>query len=155
MIEANPDLEYDRLRKVVLHMPINNADNERERFPKDIPRRLLPQIGTLQAQQRCAAALSAHPLVQLPKYPSFPAPPRSKLPPQPSPASNHPTYPTSNSERQPRTVFSQSSSEDYSDDSGVDRQYSCAPVERKRQPYSASPGGDKVHQSAGSTRHFR
>lgn len=40
MIQANPDREFARLQKTVLDMPINNPDDRKERFPKELPRRL-------------------------------------------------------------------------------------------------------------------
>ena len=43
LIQAYPEEEYRRLQRAVLDMPISNPD-QKERFPKDIPRRLFPQI---------------------------------------------------------------------------------------------------------------
>ena len=75
MIEANPDTEHARLKRPVSHMSINNADDIRERFSKELPRRLFPRSCNLYAQQRCAATLAADSIVKLPKHPPFPPPP--------------------------------------------------------------------------------
>ncbi|KAI9675090.1 MAG: hypothetical protein M1817_001498 [Caeruleum heppii] len=40
---AGPDDEVERLQKAVLEMPISNADDQKERFPKEISRRLFPK----------------------------------------------------------------------------------------------------------------
>lgn len=52
MIQAYPDMEYQRISKAVLDMPISNADNVKERFPKELPRRMFPRTENIQAQQR-------------------------------------------------------------------------------------------------------
>ena len=79
MIQAYPDTEYERLAKAVLAMPISNADDRKERFPKELPRRLFPSTENLQAQQRCAANLSAEGVGPLRKAPTFPPHPHQKL----------------------------------------------------------------------------
>ena len=42
LIQAHPEEEFERLRKAVLEMPISNPDDSKERFPKEISRRLFP-----------------------------------------------------------------------------------------------------------------
>ncbi|KAI9805443.1 MAG: hypothetical protein M1825_000694 [Sarcosagium campestre] len=42
LLMAYPDAEVERLQKAVLQMPISNADDHKERFPKEISRRLFP-----------------------------------------------------------------------------------------------------------------
>ncbi|KPI43379.1 uncharacterized protein AB675_6863 [Cyphellophora attinorum] len=41
-IQAHPDQEFERLAKTALSMPINNPDDKKERFPKELSRRLFP-----------------------------------------------------------------------------------------------------------------
>lgn len=41
-IQAHPEEEFESFRKAVLEMPISNPDDRKERFPKDISRRLFP-----------------------------------------------------------------------------------------------------------------
>ena len=141
MIEANPDIEHARLKSAVLHIPISNADDVRERFPKELPRRLFPRSCNLYAQQRCAAALAADPIVQLPKHPPFPPPPSSL------PISSISLSPTAKHE--PEVYFSRSrtlsacSSYEVTDV----RKQPLIPIERERKPYSAQPGSGKIHNN--------
>lgn len=134
MIQAYPDAEYDRLSKAVLAMPISNADDAKERFPKELPRRLFPQHENLQAQQRCAAALSAEGVGPLRRAPTFPPPPpmgqSAGVPPglerQRSPYASQPD---------PRAILT---------DDEDDEPFSI-PLERERKPYSSAPGGGKMY----------
>ena len=83
-IQAHPSTEFERLANAVLTMPISNADNRRERFPKELSRRLFPRCDLVQAQQRIGAAMShADHTISLPQTTSFPPPP----PPFPIPIS--------------------------------------------------------------------
>ncbi|KAF1916937.1 hypothetical protein BDU57DRAFT_449680 [Ampelomyces quisqualis] len=131
MIMAYPDAEFERLAKAVLDMPISNADDRKERFPKELPRRLFPQVENLQAQQRCAAALSAEGVGPLRKAPSFPPPPPKSQP------------VNVNIERE-RTPYG-SQSEQKSFGSEAEFEASSVPIERQRKPYAATPGGGKLH----------
>lgn len=134
MIQGYPDTEYARLSKAVLDMPISNADNRRERFPKELPRRLFPQTENLHAQQRCAAALSAEGVGPLRKAPTFPPPP-------PLQAQSSSTKPNIERERSP--YASQPESRAFVPED--DMESSSVPIERQRQPYSTAPGGGKVY----------
>lgn len=133
MIQAYPDTEYERLRKAVLDMPISNADDCKERFPKELPRRLFPNHENLQAQQRCAAVLSAEGVGPLRRAPTFPPPPpmgQSSGPPLERERSPYATRPDT------RAVES-----DDEDNSPL-----SMPLERERKPYSSVPGGGKVYE---------
>ncbi|KAI1948543.1 hypothetical protein LOZ57_002902 [Ophidiomyces ophidiicola] len=44
MVVAYPDQECERLQRTLLEMPISNPDDPKERFPKDLPRRLFPKF---------------------------------------------------------------------------------------------------------------
>ncbi|ORY11609.1 hypothetical protein BCR34DRAFT_624717 [Clohesyomyces aquaticus] len=134
MIQAYPDNEFDRLSKAVLHMPISNADDAKERFPKELPRRLFPYQENLQAQQRCAAALSAEGIKPLRKAPTFPPPPPM------GPGS----VPPPGLERERSPYASQPDSRAV--DSDTDDEPLAVPIERERKPYSAAPGGGKFHE---------
>lgn len=133
MIQAYPDAEYQRLSKAVLDMPISNADDAKERFPKELPKRLFPQHENLQAQQRCAAALSAVGVGPLRKAPTFPPPPPM----------GHSARPAQDVERERSPYTSQSDARPVDSDS--DGEPLSMPLERERKPYSAAPGGGKVH----------
>jgi hypothetical protein len=135
MIQAYPDAEFERLSKAVLDMPISNAEDRRERFPKELPRRLFPQHENLQAQQRCAAALSAEGVGPLRKAPTFPPPPPMGGP-QPSLERERTPYV---SQSRPREDSGAVESDD------ADNEPLSIPIERERKPYAATPGGGKVH----------
>lgn len=132
MIQAYPDTEYERLSKAVLDMPISNADNCKERFPKELPRRLFPQRENLQAQQRCAAPLSAESVGPLRRAPTFPPPPPKSQSASVPPSLERERNPYA-SQPDPRAVESE-------DDEPL-----SIPIERERKPYSAAPGGGKVY----------
>ena len=135
MIQAYPDAEYERLSRAVLDMPISNADDCKERFPKELPRRLFPQTENLQAQQRCASVLSSEGVGPLRRAPTFPPPPpmtqSTSVPPslerERSPYAGRPdpnAVVSEDEEHAPKTM----------------------PLERERKPYSAAPGGGKVYE---------
>lgn len=138
MIQAYPDTEYERLSKAVLVMPISNADDIKERFPKELPRRLFPQKENLHAQQRCAAILAAEGVGPLRRAPTFPPPPPMA----------QSTGPAPNLERERSPYVSQPYSGDSraveSDDEG--NEPLAIPIERERKPYSAAPGGGKIYE---------
>ncbi|KAF1852154.1 uncharacterized protein K460DRAFT_351984 [Cucurbitaria berberidis CBS 394.84] len=132
MIQAYPDAEYERVAKAVLDMPISNADDRKERFPKELPRRMFPTTENLQAQQRCAAALSSEGVGPLRKSPTFPPPPpKSQAAPAPS------------LERERSPYVSQPESRSF--ESEDEPKSTSAPIERQRQPYAATPGAGKTY----------
>ncbi|KAL5116063.1 hypothetical protein ACEQ8H_006075 [Pleosporales sp. CAS-2024a] len=139
MIQAYPDDEYQRISKAVLDMPISNADDRKERFPKELPRRMLPQSENLQAQQRCAAALSSEGVGPLRRAPRFPPPP-------PKAESTSPSR-----ERERCPYASQPEPKSFAEEE-IEPSASV-PIERQRKPYAATPGGgrlydDELHRSA-------
>ncbi|KAF2858119.1 hypothetical protein K470DRAFT_221932, partial [Piedraia hortae CBS 480.64] len=74
LIQAFPQEEYERLSWAVKSMPISNADNRSDRFPKELPRRLLPAQRDLRSLQRLVASLDHEPLVSFMGI-SMPPPP--------------------------------------------------------------------------------
>lgn len=143
MIQAYPDTEHARLSKAVLDMPISNSEDSKERFPKELPRRLFPRHENLQAQQRCAAALSSEGVGPLHRAPTFPPPP-----PMARGSHGSGTQPHLERERSPYATKSRPDRQDSrvfeSEDEG-NEPTSTIPIERERKPYSAAPGGGKVH----------
>ncbi|KAF2994928.1 hypothetical protein E8E13_001294 [Curvularia kusanoi] len=133
MIQAYPDTEYQRISKAVLDMPISNADNVKERFPKELPRRMFPKNENIQAQQKCAASLSAEGAGPLRKAPSFPPPPPKTDPIPPGPSLER--------ERSPYG----GSPDCKSPEAEADHDIGFVPIERQRKPYSATPNGGKVY----------
>ncbi|KAF2263444.1 hypothetical protein CC78DRAFT_275598 [Lojkania enalia] len=134
MIQAYPDTEYERLSKAVLDMPISNADDCKERFPKELPRRLFPHQENLPAQQRCAAALSVEGIRPLRKAPTFPPPPPM------NPSNGQ----TPSLERERSRYASQADTRAIDSDDEDSTPISI-PIERERKPYTAAPGGGKVY----------
>ena len=134
LIQAHPDSEYDRLNKAVMDMPISNAEDRQERFPKSLSRRLLPSQANLQAEQRLVASLDHEPLVQLKRPINIPGPP----PPQASAPRQQTSFPER--ERNPYSSTSFSSAID--DDELI---ASSVQIERERQPYSAKEGTGKTY----------
>jgi hypothetical protein len=141
LIQAHPSMEYERLAKAVLDMPISNADIPKERFPKQLSRRLIPKEEDITQQQRLHAAMSADRNIQLRSSNPMPPPPsqtRSAQPQQP-PA----PIPTSASfterERAPYSNYAPAIDED-------DLRTVPAPIERERQPYTAKEGSGKMYE---------
>lgn len=143
MILANPDTEYERISKAVLDMPISNADNIKERFPKEIPRRMFPKRDNMQAQQICAANLSAEGVGPLRKAPSFPPPP-----PQPK-VDTSAAGPTLERERSPYG----GQPDVRSTESEGEHESGFVPIERQRNPYSATPSGGKMYDDLAQSTH--
>ncbi|KAJ8106028.1 hypothetical protein OPT61_g9812 [Boeremia exigua] len=141
MIMAYPDVEYERISKAVLDMPISNADNVKERFPKELPRRMFPKNEDMQSQQRCAASLSAEGAGPLRKAPSFPPPPPK--------VDASAAGPTLERERSPYGGQPDLTSSDV----GSEHDTGFFPIERQRKPYSATPNGGKVHDDLHHSMH--
>lgn len=142
MIQAYPDTEYERLVKAILDMPISNADDRKERFPKELPRRMFPTVENLHAQQRCAAALSSEGVGPLRKAPTFPPPP---------PKTQDPSPPAPNLERERSPYASKPEVRPF--DMDDEPMSTSVPIERERKPYSAAPGGGKSYDEMNSSTH--
>ena len=132
LIQAHPDTEYDRLAKAVMNMPISNADNKSERFPKELSRRLLPAQPNMQAAQRLISSLNheQHIVANLRGSSHMPPPPPSA----PPGFSNE-------RERKPYThTAQQSNAFDDEDLNGPPVQ-----IERERKPYTGKEGAGKTY----------
>lgn len=144
MILAYPDAEYERISKAVLDMPISNADNTKERFPKELPRRMFPRTDDMQAQQRCAANLSAEGVGPLRKAPTFPPPP-----PPPAKVDTSAAGPSLERERSPYG----GKPDVRNSDSEGEHETGFVPIERQRKPYSAMPSGGKTYDDLSQSTH--
>lgn len=67
LIQAHPDEEYERLAKAVLAMPINNPDEKKERFPKELSRRLFPVFSDSRVREDLESAMAEHANIDLPR----------------------------------------------------------------------------------------
>jgi len=64
LIQAHPEEEYERLQKAVLEMPISNPDDKKERFPKEISRRLFPRHGDIRIRDHIEDSISGYAAVE-------------------------------------------------------------------------------------------
>lgn len=67
LIQAHPEQEYERLQKAVLAMPISNPDDKKERFPKEISRRLFPSSEDRRVREKLEKAISEHAQIDIPR----------------------------------------------------------------------------------------
>lgn len=155
LILANPEREYQRLQKAVRNMPINNPDDKTERFPKEIPRRLFPDLPDIKIREDLENRMMVHCGVDMPyitdeERKQATRPSRSPTSTASSTERTHsyergrprPVQPPSPSARtKPRPVSMTTDDEDET--------ISSVPIERERKPYSAHPGGGKVYGEPG------
>ncbi|PYH44869.1 uncharacterized protein BP01DRAFT_357218 [Aspergillus saccharolyticus JOP 1030-1] len=158
MIQAHPDKEYERFQKAVLNMPINNPDNRRERFPKEIPRRLFPSIPDLSLREEVDQFIMRHCGVDLPPISEeelrHVAEQRHKKAAHKASVSSVESTPSlSDRERQPYHTSSATASTAAVVDDDEDQEVPSRPIERQRKPYTAQPGGGKVYEEGGSGLH--
>ena len=146
MILANPEREYERLQKAVLNMPISNPDDKKERFPKEIPRRLFPEFADIALREETEEYIMKHCGVDLPHITAEERSQASR--PRSSTVSGDSTTERSRSYERGRPPASASSSSAVIDDE--DEPIAPAPIERERKPYSAQPGGGKVYDEPSS-----
>nr|OQO18838.1 hypothetical protein B0A51_14730 [Rachicladosporium sp. CCFEE 5018] len=146
LIQAHPSLEFDRLAKAVMNMPISNADDKSERFPKELSRRLLPSLPNSLAEQRIIASMAHEAaLLQLRNASAMPPPPTAAPPRQQS----------SIPERERKPYSRSSFSNAIDDDDLLASSSSSLPVERERKPYAGREGAGKVYDSDSSERYER
>lgn len=65
LIRAHPNEEFERLTTTVREMPINNPDDKTERYPKSLPRKLLPPRGDLALHERLCDRINEYCNVEL------------------------------------------------------------------------------------------
>ncbi|KAL4910044.1 hypothetical protein BDW74DRAFT_144311 [Aspergillus multicolor] len=151
MIQAHPDKEYERLQKAVLNMPISNPDNKKERFPKEIPRRLFPETPDLSLRKELEEALKLHCGIDLPDITDEEirkaAAQRAKSSTTSGVAVEESNPPTIEREKKPYVPPTSAVIDD------EDEEQSPPAIERKRKPYTAQPGGGKVYDGPDSPKH--
>lgn len=146
MIQAHPDKEYERLQKAVLNMPISNPDNRKERFPKEIPRRLFPETPNLRLRDVLDQHIMKHCGVELPPITDEEI---DKVAAQRHKSSASPAVSIAESSHPPsHSVYHSANERDKKgyhppsvavvDDE--DEEQSPPAIERTRKPYSANPG---------------
>ncbi|CAG8252784.1 unnamed protein product [Penicillium salamii] len=155
MILSNPNREYERLAKAVLNMPVSNPDDKKERYPKDIPRRLFPDVPDFDLRERVEDHIIKHCGVDLPyitaEERSQAAQPQTRR----SPTIKSPSTQRAHSYergRPPRTSPKSAAAEvtpAVIDDEDIP--IAPGPIERERKPYSAAPGRGKTYDEQGSS----
>lgn len=125
LIQAHPEQEYERLQKAVLAMPISNPDDKKERFPKEISRRLFPGCEDSRVREKLEKAISEHAQIDIPRRPEPDSPVhrQSVSDSQPQSQSMPPTF------RRESSVTTESGTPTYKTTS----------LERERKPYSNTP----------------
>lgn len=150
LLQAHPELEYKRLQKAVLDMPISNPDDKKERFPKEISRRLFPVSEDRKARERFERAVADHAEVEIPKQTTRAY---SPIHTNHEPPLNHQAYtgaestyipPSLERERKPYATIPSDTAID--DTLPPPPQSTQKPLERERQPYTAQPGGGKTYE---------
>lgn len=164
LIQAHPEEEFERLQKAVLEMPICNPDDKKERFPKELSRRLFPGQEDRRTREKMEDAISEHAAVDIPRRASRGAPPRHDSPPRHknnvSEQNNVPQshrssvsfdLPTTDSapastyapERERKPYFNIPIESAIDDTTAPMPPPPSNPIERERKPYSAQPGQGK------------
>ena len=173
LLRAYPDQEFERLQKTALDMPISNPDDRKERFPKEISRRLFPKYPDLKIREKLEKAMGTHCNVTIPlRHASATDSPQQYAPTHPraesfaqsipnqaplsqsardggllSPVTSRPSQPPpfgSSAERE-RQPYSATPSEAAIEDDFEDELPTPQPIERERKPYVAQPGGGKSY----------
>ncbi len=170
LIQAHPEAEFERLQKAVLEMPISNPDDKKERFPKEISRRLFPAHEDRKIGDLIAESISEHASVDIQRrtsQESF----NIRYPPAHKPSAGEPYVPQSHRpsvsfaehdtvssgnttytplhlerERKPYSNIPSDSAIDDTNPPGPLPGASSNPIERERKPYSAQPGGGKQYE---------
>lgn len=144
MILTHPERECERLQKAVLNMPISNPDDKRERFPKEIPRRLFPEVPNLALRESIDHSIMKHCDLELPAITDEEVK-AARRPKTAGVSTKNPTENPSATERGRQPYVESPSAVDDEDES-----ISPHPIERQRKPYSAQPGGGRLHEEAGT-----
>ncbi|MCJ1288611.1 hypothetical protein MMC34_000139 [Xylographa carneopallida] len=151
IIRAHPEEEFERLQKTVLEMPISNPDDKKERFPKDISRRLFPVEEDRKTRDRLQKAMVEHAHITLPKATNLdvpragPSEPASR-PTREAQGSQESAHIPTNIERE-RKPYSSTPQDCAIDDTNTPIQ----PIERERKPYRVQPGAGRVYEEEGRT----
>lgn len=156
MIQAHPEREYERLQKAVLDMPISNPDDKKERFPKEIPRRLFPDIPDFTLREKLEKSLTHNCFVKLAAVVEEEnsktrshgrTVPVDMANASTAGGSTRPTSPHIEREHQPHTAPTSAVVDD------EEETLPPRPIERERKPYTAHPGGGKIYEESKPTRH--
>lgn len=145
LIQAHPEKEFERLQRAVLEMPISNPDDKKERFPKEISRRLFPSHGDCSIRDRIENAIEEHAAVDLPRRSSREEPPPGRDSPQPhKPSVAEQAYApqTAQVPQNHRPSVSFNLPKDI--DSSSEPPHAPSHLERERKPYANIPSDSAI-----------
>ena len=163
LIRAHPSEEFQRLQKTVLEMPISNPDDKKERFPKELSRRLFPSTAHREIRDLLQKTIAEHAGVKLPKQGNVDSTKTHVAEPPPRRPENgidsEPAYVPSDIEREygylpnpsierERKPYSNIPSESAIDDTNPPPSQP-QPIERQRKPYRVPGGGGKLYEEDG------
>lgn len=143
LLQAYPEQEFERLQKTALAMPISNPDDRKERFPKEISKRLFPKYPDLKVREKLEKAIATHCNVNIParhgsgtesQQQHAPTQPRAESITQPSP--NQP--PSTQSARDGGLLSPVTSRTSQPPQPPSPQPFVAAAVVREREPSSAS-----------------
>ena len=164
MLLAHPEQEFERLQKAVLDMPICNFDDRKERFPKEISRRLFPKLPDQNIREKLEKAMVTHCNITLlnrwtsapelglqQSQPTTTGQQADSVPSRTSPQPTAPLYlktetappgsvqgSTAERERQSYVNTPSEGAIEEGDDVPIP-----TPIERQRKPYATQPGGGR------------
>ncbi|KAJ9605478.1 hypothetical protein H2200_010135 [Cladophialophora chaetospira] len=168
LLKAHPDQEYERLAKTALDMPISNPDERKERFPKELSRRLFPTQSDTEIAYRLQKVMSTHCNVNFSaRHASVPEsqPRTSASSVAGDDTSTRTTVRATPSRRESTTNITQANLS--SSQGSIERERqpyggpasingdeientedvpTPQPIERERKPYVAAPGGGKTYE---------
>ena len=160
LIQAHPEAEFERLQKAVLHMPINNPDDKKERFPKEISRRLFPAHEDTRIRHLIEDSIAEHAAIDIPRRSSHDdlnadsstrSHSRQPSPPHKSSTASENPYPHKPSVAEsPYIPQSHRPSVSFVDPTPASSASSHTPhtnhLERERKPYSAVPAESSMDE---------
>jgi hypothetical protein len=115
-------------------MPISNPDDKKERFPKELPRRLFPTSPDLTLRQRLQESIRKHCNVDPPPVPV-------------EETQSNPHRRTGNMAAESKgSSMGEREHQPHSTPSSSVIVDDVRPIERERKPYRAQPGGGKVYE---------
>ena len=148
LIQAHPEEEFVRLQKAVLEMPISNPDDKKERFPKEISRRLFPGHDDRRIRHCIEDAISEHAAVDLPRRSSReepqPQPQDHPAPQRPAPAEPSSHKPSVVDQNYVPPNHRASVSFDLPPNTASNAKPNPPSLERERKPYSSIPSESAI-----------
>lgn len=160
LIKAHPEQEFERLAKTAVDMPISNPDDKKERFPKELTRRLFPKQADESVVAALQKAMSVHCNVKFKprnentagvgrSEDTTPRTSRESVEPSKADATITPVTSNGSNTSHQRTEKAESitSEPPVFIESEDENTPTPQPIERERKPYVANVGGGKTYDS--------